>query len=189
MDSNTSSGNPLFSGRFVVPSVVATHFQLRPGDKVADFGAGSGYFLETLSKLVGDEGSVYACEIQKQLVEKIGDLVRLKNLSNVDPLWSDVEEIEGTKIPTGILDAGILVNSLFQFEQKEIALQEIFRTLRNGGKLFVIDWANSFSGMGPQADQVVDKDEAMALCETAGLVLEREFDAGDHHYGLAFRKP
>jgi ubiquinone/menaquinone biosynthesis C-methylase UbiE len=178
----------LLSGRFVVPSVVSSHFHLRPGDVVADFGAGSGYFTETLAALVGPEGRVYACEIQKQLIEKIGDVARRKGLAQVQPLWSDLEVPGGSKIPDRALDAAIMVNTFFQFEDKAGALAEVLRTLRSGGKFFLIDWSESFGGLGPKSSDVVDAREAEALCETAGFVFERSFDAGDHHYGLAFRK-
>ena len=175
-------------GRFVVPSVVATHFHLREGDAVGDFGAGSGFFLEILSQSVGYSGRVYTCEIQKELVEKIGTIVRTKGLSNVDPLWCDIEAEKGIKIADGTLDAGILVNTLFQVEEKNVCIKEIARTLRSGAKLFVIDWSESFNGLGPQPMQVVTVDQAKAIVESGGFVFDRSFDAGDHHYGLAFRK-
>jgi hypothetical protein len=54
--------------------------------------------------------------------------------------------------------------------------------------VFVIDWTDSFGGMGPRTADVVDKETATALFETQQFILEREFPAGDHHYGLAFRK-
>ncbi len=180
--------SPLITGRFVVPSVVASHFHLRPGDVVADFGAGSGYFIETLASLVGEEGRVYACEIQKPLVEKIGNLARSKGLSQVQPLWSDLEVIGGSKIPDGVLDAAIMVNTYFQFDNRAVVLQEVLRTLRSGGKFFLIDWSDSFGGLGPQPEQVVSVATAEAEGETAGFSFERSFDAGDHHYALAFRK-
>lgn len=173
--------------RFVVPEVVATHFHLRPGDKVADFGAGRGFFTKTLSQMVGQEGTVYACEIQKQLVEAIGELARTEHLGNVSPVWCDIEELNGSKIPTDVLDAAIVVNSMFQFEDKGTALEEIKRTLRSGGKLFIIDWTESFGGLGPHPDQVLSESDARALAEQHGFVFERSFDAGDHHYGLALR--
>ena len=173
--------------RFVVPEVVVTNFHLRPGDKVADFGAGRGFFIKALSTQVGREGTVYALEIQKQLVEAIGELVRLEHLGNVSPIWCDIEELNGSKVPTDILDAAIVVNSLFQMEDKATALQEIKRTLRPGGKLFIIDWSESFGGLGPHPDQVLSEGAARAQVEQQGFVFERSFDAGDHHYGLAFR--
>ncbi|MFT5037351.1 MAG: ubiquinone/menaquinone biosynthesis C-methylase UbiE [Candidatus Azotimanducaceae bacterium] len=177
----------LSQGRFVVPELVGTHFHLREGDVVADFGAGSGYFMKTLSKLVGSEGRVHACEIQKNLIETIADVARREHLGNIEILWGDLEELNGSKVPTDSLDAGILVNTLFQLEDKDTAFEEIKRALRNGGKLFVIDWSESFGGLGPQPDQVITESDAKAVAEQHGFTFERSFDTGDHHYGLAFR--
>jgi tRNA A58 N-methylase Trm61 len=95
-------------GQIMSPAVVATHFHLKVGDKVADFGAGAGFFIKPLSEAVGAEGRVYACDIQKSLVEKIGDYARLAGLSNVHPLWCDLEEVNGIKLPNMALDAGLL---------------------------------------------------------------------------------
>lgn len=184
---NAMSALPL--QRFVDPATVSTHFHIREGDVVADFGAGAGYFIETLAKLVGSSGRVYACEIQKELVERIGTLARSRGLFMVDPLWCDLEAVNGVKIQDGQLDVVIMVNTLFQLEQKEVTLGEAFRTLRSGGKFFIIDWSESFGGLGPQQSDVVTAKSAQALAETVGFVYERVFDAGDHHYGLALRKP
>ncbi len=189
MDETNQSAGVELQGRFVVPSVVTTHFHIREGDTVADFGAGGGYFLDVLAQAVGQEGVVYACEIQKDLVEKLGNIARTKGLAQVQPLWSDVEELSGSKVPEGVLDAAILVNTFFQLEDKSTALKEIARTMRSGGKLFVVDWSESFAGLGPQPDAVVTEALTKDLCEQEGFVFERSFDAGDHHYGLAFRKP
>ncbi len=171
----------------MVPEVVSTHFNLKPGDVVADFGAGSGFFLKILSESV-QEGKVYACEIQKQLVEKLSEFIRLSNLPNVHPLWCDLEEENGIKLANGALDAGILVNTFFQFENKEKAIKEIRRVLKTGGLLHVIDWSESFGGIGPQPKDVVTKDKAISLFESLEFILEREFPAGDHHYGFTVRK-
>ncbi len=182
-----SDAATLMTGRFVIPELVATHFHVRAGDTVGDFGAGSGYFIKTLAELVGPTGTVYACEIQKNLVETMGELARRENLGNVNVLWGDCEEVHGSKIPTDSLDVAIMVNTFFQFEDQAGALIEIKRCLRPGGKLFIIDWSESFGGLGPQPDQVVTKSDAEGVAVTAGFTKDRDFDAGDHHYGLAFR--
>jgi len=175
-------------GKFVIPEVVVTQFHLREGDIVSDFGAGSGFFLPALSQVVGESGKVYACEIQRALVDKIGDTVLSEQLSNVHPLWCDLEEVNGIKIANEELDVAILINTLFQIEDKDTAVQEMGRTLRKGGKFFVVDWTESFAGMGPMPDNVIQANETEVLFERNGFVLERDFPAGDHHYGLAFRK-
>lgn len=174
--------------RFVHPDIASSHFHFRSGDRVADFGAGSGAFLPALSKVVGKDGKVYACEIQKELVEKIASFAREKKLGNVEPLWSDIEHQGGTKLANETLDGGILANVLFQLEDKGAAFTEMARVMRKGGKLFVIDWTESFGGMGPRSDHVVREDEARSIAESCGFRYERSFPAGEHHYGLALRR-
>jgi len=174
--------------RFVEPQTVITHFHLAPGDRVADFGAGSGFFLEALSRAVGAEGEVYACEIQKKLVDRLGQIAHEKRLGNVHPLWCDLEVMGGTRLQENALDAGVLANTLFQIEKKDVALAEMYRVLRPGGKFFVIDWSESFAGLGPHRDHVVTQEQAQRLCEDVGFSYERDYSAGAHHYGLAFRR-
>ena len=173
--------------RFVVPEQVVSQFHIRDGDTVADFGAGSGYFTKVLSQAAGS-GKVYACDIQKPLLEKVAELARSEQLENVEVVWCDLEEKKGSKVADDTLDVVIMVNTLFQIEDKDTALQEVARVLRKGGKFFVIDWSESFGGMGPQENAVISEEDATRMAEKHGFSLERTYGAGEHHYGLAFRK-
>lgn len=173
--------------RFVIPEVVATHFHIHEGDVVADFGAGAGYFIPTLALAVGPKGKIIACEIQKNLVEKIGFVAREHGHNNVDVLWSDLEEKDGIPIKEGSLDAGILVNTFFQLEDKATAVREFRRVIRTGGVIHVIEWSESYGGIGPATKQVVDKSSLCDWFEADGFVLEREYPTGAHHYGVTFR--
>ena len=173
--------------RFAAPEMIVSHFHGRDGDLVGDFGAGAGTFLPALSKKVGERGRVFACEIQRGLVDKIGTLIHEYNLHNVDPLWCDLEAEGGIKISDGLLDVAIVVNTLYQLEERERAIIEKRRTMRKGGVVYVVDWSDSFGGIGPHPDCVICKQLAIDLFEAAGFVLEREYPAGEHHYGLAFR--
>ncbi len=175
-------------GQFMQPEAVATHFHFREGDSVADFGAGPGNFTRILSKMVGSTGRVYACEIQKALVDKLGILIHSEHLSNTEVIWCDLEAEKGTKLADGVLDAGILINTLFQLENKKAALTEMARVIRKGGKFFVVDWSESFGGMGPQLTHVMSESDCRLLAEDAGFAFERVLPAGDHHYGLGFRR-
>lgn len=179
--------NPTLPGRFVVPEVVASHFHFEPGSVVADFGAGTGFYLKSLSVMVGERGKVFACEIQKSLVEKLAEVARVQGLDNVTPVWCDLEEPQGIKIRDHVLDGAILVNTLFQLEDRATALDEMHRTLKRGGVLHLIDWADSFSGLGPSSQQLLSREAATDLLEEHRFMFDREFPAGEHHYGLAFR--
>ncbi len=173
---------------FMDPRAVITHFHLRPGDVVADFGAGVGHYLGALSKAVGGEGKVYACEIQKMLVERLTKRIHEERLLNAHAIWCDLEAKGGTKLRDGLLDAGLLMNTLFQIENKAAALTEFGRVIRKGGKLFVVDWTDSFGNMGPHPSQVLKEGDARTLLEANGFKFEHDFPAADHHYGLVFSK-
>lgn len=173
---------------FVIPENVVTHFHLREGDRIGDFGAGSGHFTRPLSKAVGSEGRVFAIDIQKQLVENIATMARSEHLKNVEVLWGDIEAEGGIKLTDGTLDAGVLSNTLFQIEDKQTSLNEMARVLRKGGKFFVIDWSESFGNMGPVSDSIVSEEDAKKILTECGFSFERAFEAGEHHYGLAFRR-
>ncbi len=174
-------------GQFVVPEIVASHFHFSEGAVVADFGAGAGFYLKILSDMVGPTGKVFACEIQKNLVEKLTDLVRVQHLGNVTPLWCDLEERQGIKIKDRVLDGAILINTLFQLEDRGAALREMRRTLRIGAVLHLVDWTDSFSGLGPAPEQVITKAVALDLAEEHGFLFDREYPAGEHHFGVALR--
>lgn len=173
--------------RFVVPSLVVSHFHINPGETVADLGAGNGYFLSELVAAVGEEGVVYACDIQRPLIESLGDQARTYPDGVVRPIWGDLEQKNGSKIATDTVDRAIMVNILFQIQDKSAAVAEIQRLVRPGGKVFVVDWTEPWGGLGPREDMVCSEEEAVRHFEQAGLVLENTFPSGEHHYGLAFR--
>lgn len=175
-------------GKFLDPQLTATHFHLHEGDSVADFGAGSGFYMKPLADAVGKSGKVYLCEIQKNLVDMLGINARNQHLGNVYPVWCDVEAHQGTKFKDGSLDAVLLSNVMFQFENKDIALTEVARVLRKNGKLLVIDWTDSFGGLGPLSTDIVNEHDARIILERVGFVCDHTFPAGDHHYGLMCHK-
>ncbi len=175
-------------GRFLDPDTVVTHFHIKPGETVADFGAGVGYFVPALAAAIGSEGKLFACEIQQELVQKLGDIERGRDWATVTPVWCDLEAPHGSKLPDSSVDVGILINTLFMFEDKAAAIQEILRVVRPGGKIFVVDWTESFAGLGPAPEMVVDEAAAVALFESAGITPTGTYPTGDHHYGVVFRR-
>jgi len=54
--------------------------------------------------------------------------------------------------------------------------------------VLVVDWTDSFGGLGPQPDDILSEDAARAMFEEVGLAFEKNIDAGEHHYGIIFKK-
>ncbi|MDB5258830.1 MAG: type 11 methyltransferase [Candidatus Taylorbacteria bacterium] len=163
-------------------------FDIQDGMKVVDIGAGSGFYSLESGKKVGPRGMVYAVDVQRDLLDKVKNSAGLLGIHNIETVWGNAEKIGGTKLRESIADRTILSNVLFQIEAKDrdnLAL-ELKRITKSGGKLMVIDW-EAGSALGPRT--LVPSMIAGAIFAKAGFALEKEFDAGDHHYGLIFKRP
>lgn len=173
---------------FVEPRLVLGELALTPGAKVGDFGAGTGVFALLMAHAVGAEGRVYAFDIQKELLAHLTDEASRERLTNIETLWSNLEKPGGTKLADGVLDAALVANIMFQVEDRESFVREVVRTVKPGGKILVLDWSESFGGLGPQPESVVSLEKAQALFTRERCTLSRENKAGGHHYVAVFSK-
>ncbi len=173
---------------FTNPETNINQLGVHDGMTVVDLGAGVGTYTMILAERVGENGRVYAVEVQKDFLINIKDAATTKGFKNVEVIWGDIENVGGTKIKDGIADAAVISNVLFQAEDKSGLLREAKRVLKTGGKLLLIDWKDSFNGLGPSKDAVIPLSVARQMCEREGFVLKNEFDAGEHHYGMVLYK-
>ena len=173
---------------FADPERNIAQFGLREGKYVADLGAGSGFYALAAARAVGNTGKVFAVEVQKDLVQRVRDDAAREGLGNVDVTWGDIEEREGTKLKDELVDVVILSNILFQVEDKEGLANEVERILKSKGRVLIVDWDDSYGGLGPAPEAVYGADKARSLFENRGYVFESDIQAGAHHYGFSMTK-
>ncbi len=158
------------------------------GMKVVDFGAGAGFYSLEMAKRVGPSGAVYAVDVLDKLLHKIKIEGEINDLNNIQFIHADLEKPDTVPLKEGLVDAVVIANVLFQIDNKENIANSAKKVLRKGGKLLVIDWADSFGGLGPQPDFVFGKEKAIELFSALGFNIVNKFNAGDHHYGIIFCK-
>jgi ubiquinone/menaquinone biosynthesis C-methylase UbiE len=171
---------------FTNPEQNILHLGLTEGMRVADFGAGTGFYSKATSMKVGYTGKVYAIEVQKDLVKKLESDIKHWGISNIDCIWGDIERRGGTKISDHSMDVVIISNVLFQAEDKLGVIDEAGRVLKKGGKVLLIDWSESFGGMGPSTESVVSESTAQELFEKRGFKFLEKISTSVHHYGIIF---
>ncbi len=162
---------------------------LRDGMKIADLGAGVGHYSLAAAAAIGNDGRVYAIDIQEDVLLHLTDSAHRAGRRNIQTIWGNFEKSGGTKLRDQAVDGVILSNTLFLLEDREAAVKEIKRILKKEGKLLVVDWAGAYGGMGPTPDHVISEHEAEELFITGGFYKVKDFRAGPHHYAIVFTAP
>jgi ubiquinone/menaquinone biosynthesis C-methylase UbiE len=116
------------------PEDVVRALALPSGARVADIGAGKGYFVPYLSDAVGNGGQVYAVEVEAELVRAMGS--RFEDESNVEVVLGRFED---PLLPDGKVDLILIVNTYHHIEEREVYFGKLRGDLAPGGRVVVIE--------------------------------------------------
>jgi ubiquinone/menaquinone biosynthesis C-methylase UbiE len=178
----TAVGNQLIN-----PYLLFKKVQLQRGMHVADFGCGrTGHLTFPAALIVGDRGVLYAVDIMKDVLGIVSKRAKDDRLTNVYPVWADVERIGKTAIPEGSLDIVFVVNMLNQSNNRHAVLEEARRLLKSKGRVALVDWALKDKELpfGPERSRFVDFDEINQWAGLRGFVVQERFDVGAYHEGM-----
>jgi len=175
--------------QFLNPKEILDKLQLTEGMTVADLGCGNlGYFIIPAAKLIGKEGKAYAVDIQKSVLDAVTSRAKLDFLTNIETIWSNLENVGATKIPSASVDVAILINVLFQNKKQKEIVAEAARILKKSGKVIIVDWKKIGIPFGPPVELRVDPVNIKNLASQLGLRLIEETEFGDYFWGLIFEK-
>ena len=122
---------------FVHRARIASRAGIQPGADVADIGAGTGLFTRMFSQRVGSGGRVYAVEISPKFAEHLRQDVLTRGLGNVEVvLCTD----RNTKLAEASVDVAFVCDTYHHFEYPQSTLRSIYRALRPGGELVIVDF-------------------------------------------------
>ncbi len=110
---------------------------VRPGMAVADIGAGVGYHTLRLADRVGPTGRVFATDIQPEMLERLGQAVRERGLTNVTAVRSGNT---ATGLPDSSVDLALMVDVYHELSQPERFLTALSRAFRPGGRLVLVEF-------------------------------------------------
>jgi arsenite methyltransferase len=115
-----------------LPDRVIDSLRIQPGDRVADVGAGDGYFTFRLAATVGPSGRVYAVEVEDALEEN----VREGGHENVVVLKGEYGD---PLLPDGAIDLVFLCNTFHHIEDRVAYFDRLRGDLAEGGRVALID--------------------------------------------------
>lgn len=110
--------------------------EINPGMRVADIGAGEGYYTVRLSEKVGPKGRVLAQDIDRDALDRLGDRVVRERLDNVS---IKLGEPADPKLPADSFDRIFLVHMYHEVQEPYAFLWNMWPSLKPGGQVIVVD--------------------------------------------------
>lgn len=153
---------------------------IRAGDRVADIGAGDGYYVRHLSARVGSRGMVYGQDIEPRYLALLRARV-------AEAGWTNVQVVEGSagdpQLPPSSIDVALMIHMYHEISEPFALLHRLAPAFRSGGRLAILDQdaPTNFHGTPPR----------LLACELGALGYTRlRTDAmADGAYLMTFRAP
>ena len=154
------------------PKRVIQALNIEPGARVADLGAGGGYFTFHLAEAVGPEGRVYAVDVSESSLAFIDRELKARAISGVELVLARPDD---PQLPPAGLDLIFTCNTYHHLSNRVAYLKRLTRYLRPEGRLAVIDFDRR-SWLAKLLGHSTSKETLMKEVEAAGYVLVAEFD-------------
>jgi SAM-dependent methyltransferase len=161
----------------------------KPGMAVADIGAGSGFMTVLFAKAVGENGRVYAVDINAKMLELIAQRASHDGLKNIHTV---LDNDKSSELPANSVDIIFLCDTYHHFEYPQTMLASIYKALRPGGQVVLVEF-HRIPGKSP--DWMIEHTRAGQEVFTkefveAGFAFDKQLDAPffTENYVLRFRK-
>jgi len=148
---------------------------LKPGDNVADIGAGTGAFSLPLAKTVAPSGKVYAVDIDPGLLDYIVQKAKKENLENIQTVKG---EFSDPKLPARDVDLGFFHDVLHHIENRQAYLKALGTYIKPTGRIALIEM-NRDDPKTPHRnnpEMLLSKDEVKSWMAAAGFYPAVEYD-------------
>jgi arsenite methyltransferase len=165
------------------PHEVIEALGLKPGELIADIGAGSGYFTFHLARHVGVKGKVYAVDTSPDMILHMNRRIRDTKAANVVSILADAHD----PLLPELVDRFFICDVWHHVENQPKYLSLIKKMLKRDGEVVIIDFHKKELPVGPPVRMKIAREEMIKQMETNGLLLTKEYTFLPYQYFLIFR--
>ena len=119
------------------PTKAVAALGVKPGDVVADIGAGSGYYTAKLAAAVGPTGRVVATDLQAGMLDLLRARVARERLTNVEVVQGRADD---PVLPEKTFDLLLMVDVYHELASPQLFVRKLKATLKPGGRLVLIEF-------------------------------------------------
>ena len=163
------------------PHETLENMMVKKDDIFLDVGAGIGYFSIPATKIVGNNGKVFALDTSQEMLNELKKRIANKNINNI-------EIIKGTKYDSDISDYSVdyifLSNVLHEVEDKDKLLANYLKKLKPNGKIGIVEFKKIEIPKGPPYEHKISIEKLKNYYDNQNIEIIKEVDINDYQYGL-----
>ena len=164
-----------------MPARVIEALSLKPGQAVADIGAGTGYFSSRLAHATAAP-TVYAVDIEPSMIEYLKARAAKEGLKNLTPVLAGADS---PNLPATV-DTILIVDTYHHIPNRVAYFTKLKGSLKPGGTLAIVDFRKD-APSGPPAEFRFTPDQISAELEQAGFSLATQHDFLPRQMFLLYR--
>ena len=174
--------------KWLPPTEVLLHLHLKQGARVADVGAGTGYFSFPLAREVGPTGEVFAVDLQPEMLERLRKKLEAADASrNISLHLGPASQLP---LADHSVDLAFYANVWHELDDPEAAFREGRRVTRPQGGIAVLDWrSDRESPPGPPQDHRVPAETVIDFLQTRGCETVVCHNVGPYSYLVVAKLP
>ena len=162
---------------------------LKKGQIFLDAGSGDGYMSLAASKIVGNEGKVYAIDVWEESINTFKKEIEKENIENIEATVADITQ----KIPVDdesidILYIGNVLHGFAENDEVQPVMNEIQRVIKNGGSFAVVEFKKIENSPGPPLHVRITPEDVEKIVENYGFIVKEVQDVGTYHYAIISAK-
>lgn len=156
------------------PEVTVAAMDLHDGDRVADIGAGTGFYSRRLARAVAPSGKVYANDIQPEMLERLKELAAKEGITNIVTVLGTEADLN---LPAKTFDWVLLVDVYHELQQPEAMLEKIREALEPDGRVALVEYRlEGSSASHISLEHRMSVEQVTAEWTAGGFVLERTIE-------------
>ncbi|RII35362.1 class I SAM-dependent methyltransferase [Clostridium chromiireducens] len=167
------------------PEQTLISLHLQEVDIMADIGCGIGYFTIPASKIVGENGKIFAMDISPEMLKDVEVKISDNNISNVETILTEENDL---KLEDNKVTFAFISLVLHEANEKENFISEIKRIISPEGKIAIVEWEKINSDFGPPIDHRLDKKDLIEVLDKLGFTNISTINIGVNFYGIIAQK-
>jgi ubiquinone/menaquinone biosynthesis C-methylase UbiE len=165
------------------PHEVVMALDLKEGERIADIGAGSGYFSLRFAQHVGATGQVLAVDINPEMIVHLNQRIRDAAAANIRTILALPDD---PLLAASSVDRVFICETWHHIGNHPQYLGQLRKVLKPGGQVIIIDFQRKAMTVGPPAEMRVAREDVVREFEQSGFRLAKEHTFLPYQYFLVF---